>query len=168
MINPFWHYCDSFPELCQLEAPPKINTQEDIDYALCSADSGKYCRNGKTFVLQDVCGAIDTIDSVILDQTSIRQACNANFTAICQEDYYKSEVCPNGVLSYDFCSWYPEKCAYDSPTRDKCAVNWRHCLTKTDWDFCDSFHDLCFTAPPPPTFQSYADIQAALCSADTK
>ena len=36
MLDPEWRYCDSFPELCNLRAPPVIKNQWDIDYALCA------------------------------------------------------------------------------------------------------------------------------------
>jgi hypothetical protein len=169
MLDPEWHYCDSFPKLCDLEGPPVIRDQWDIDYALCRDESDKYCRGTKSFVMQDVCANIDDIEQVVLDQTSLKSVCSANFTAICNEEPYKSEVCPdNGQLSFDFCLRYPDRCDYNSPTRDKCAGNWRKCLVDKDWKFCDSFDDLCDTAPPPPTFSNYDDIKNMLCSADLK
>jgi hypothetical protein len=59
MLDPEWRYCDSFPELCNLEGPPVIATQADIDRYICELDSNKYCQGGITFSLENVCSSID-------------------------------------------------------------------------------------------------------------
>jgi hypothetical protein len=135
--------CIDMPATTMPVKPQNYADLTGLEVAICSLDSGKFCRSGSKFVIQDVCMNYDKLPVAVQTGTSIEFACKADWGKICGDIDLKTYACPTGTASTNLCALEPEKCVAGSDKFDACFENFEHCLVKPDWKLCDKVPKLC-------------------------
>lgn len=184
-----FNFCVSFPELC---ASPFVHVQEEVVYAggimpaipgtkvfstfeeieaaICKHDKDKFCKGGAVLNFNKACMYEFELPMDVVINTSLYSVCAIDTKKACKDN---TKVCPDGKsIGRNLCSAYPEKCDENvATTYDKCALDWKNCLIRIDFHFCMSFPALCKSdlfAPTLATFETWAEIESAVCDFDKK
>ena len=125
--------------------PQKFMSAEELAKAICSKNAAKFCDvSGMLPEIVKVCQNFAELPQDVKSSTSLRTVCAADFHKMCYDTAVAPMICPDGKLSKSMCKLYPSKCEEGTADFDECAKNIFECAVKPEWDFCQSFEDLCF------------------------
>jgi hypothetical protein len=150
LTKPAFNLCNAAPELCKVELPPVNPTYPSFDSMqadLCSKNAQDFCNADKTLSIEQICKNISKLDATVATGTSLAKACTeidlSNLCSSTSPLSKESWACQNGAINYNYCAKFEEKCFPGTSTYDKCALDWRKCLSDPNWSFCKSFPEIC-------------------------
>jgi hypothetical protein len=151
----YWGYFTrKYPELKRPDYPIFKNSTS-VHKAICDADATKFCKDGTTFNVKDVCINYPDLPEIVRNSTSIRTLCNADLDKICTDTTISATVCPDGLnMAFDLTSVLPAGvCNMDDPARTGATADCAHSkdfvtFLAYNGNFCEEFPSLC---TPPST-----------------